>query len=214
MFGTSIHWTTFFYLLIDTVIVLFTFYFSRKKTHSSFKRFLILGLLFVAYNVTGGFLPIDNFSGPFIIQYIITYSVAITLCVFIIYYLYEEYDIVILKYNSSIQNLAIFAIGSYIILFLTPYFITGSLNSARFLFTIPISVATIIFLIIFYRRISNPSNPNAFILRRYKLWKCSILRPLQNLLEVIFLLQELFFSPLNSLRFVFLSQFNAFTFLL
>lgn len=169
MFGTSIHWTTFFYLLIDIVIVLFTLYFSGKKTRSSFKRFLILGLLFVAYNATGGFLPTDNFPGPFILQYIITYSVAITLCVFIVYYLYKEYDIVVLKFNSSIRNLAIFTSVSYIILFLVPYFITGSLDSARFLFTIPISIAAIIFLFIFYKRISNPSNPNKFILRRNRL---------------------------------------------
>ena len=169
MFGTSIHWTTFFYLLIDTVIVLFTLSFARKKTRSSFKRFLLLGLLYIAYNVTGGFLPTENFPGPFILQYIITYSVAITLCVFIVYYLYMEYDIVVLKFNSSVRNLAIFASVSYIILFLVPYFITGSLDSARFLFTIPISVAAIVFLFIFYRRISNPSNPNAFILRRNRL---------------------------------------------
>ncbi|WP_282165068.1 helix-turn-helix transcriptional regulator [Cellulophaga baltica] len=169
MFGTSIHWTTFFYLIIDTVIVLFTLYFSGKKTHSSFKRFLFLGLLFIAYNATGGFLPIDNFPGPFILQYIITYGVAIILCVYIVYYLYKEYDIVVLKYNSSIRNLAIFSSVSYIILFLVPYFVTGSLDSARFLFTIPISVAAIIFLFIFYRRISNPNNPNAFILRRNRL---------------------------------------------
>lgn len=169
MFGTSIHWTTFFYLIIDTVIVLFTLYFSGRKTHSSFKRFLILGLLFIAYNATGGLLPTDSFPGPYILQYIITYSVAITLCVFIVYYLYKEYDIVVLKYNSSIRNLAIFTSVSYIILFLIPYFVTGSLDSARFLFTIPISIAAIIFLFIFYRRISNPNNPNTFILRRNRL---------------------------------------------
>lgn len=169
MFGTSIHWTTFFYLLIDIVIVLFTLYFSGKKTRSSFKRFLILGFLFVAYNATGGFLPSDNFPGPFILQYIITYSVAITLCVFIVYYLYKEYDIVVLKFNSSIRNLAIFTSVSYLILFLLPYFITGSLDSARLLFTIPISIAAIIFLFIFYKRISNPSNPNKFILKRNRL---------------------------------------------
>ncbi|WP_026451311.1 helix-turn-helix domain-containing protein [Aequorivita capsosiphonis] len=169
MFGTSIHWTTFFYLLLDTVIVLLTLYLSVKKPSSNFKRFLILGLLFVVYNATGGFLPTDNFPGPFILQYIITYSVAITLCVYIVYYLYKEYDIVVLKFNSSIRNLAIFATASYIILFLVPYLVTGSLDSARILFTIPISVAAFVFLFIFYRRISNPSNPNAFILRRNRL---------------------------------------------
>ena len=174
MFGTSIHWTTFFYLLIDTFIVLLTLYFSRKKTRSSLRRFLYLGVLFIAYNATGGFLPIENFPGPFILQYIITYGVAIALCVYIVYYLYKEYDIVVLKFNSSIKNLAILASVSFVVLFLIPYFLTESLKSARFLFTIPISVIAFIFLFIFYRRISNPSNPNAFILRRNKLSMVSV----------------------------------------
>jgi|TARA_R110002033_G_scaffold77030_1_gene128737 DNA-binding CsgD family transcriptional regulator len=174
MFGTSIHWTTFFYLLIDTFIVLLTLYFSRKYPRSSLSRFLYLGLLFIAYNTTGGFLPINNFPGPFILQYIITYGVAIALCVYIVYYLYKEYDIVVLKFNSSIRNLAILASVSFIVLFLIPYFLTDSLKSARFLFTIPISVIAFIFLFIFYRRISNPSNPNAFILRRNKLSVISV----------------------------------------
>lgn len=174
MFGTSIHWTTFFYLLIDTFIVLLTLYFSRKYPRSSLSRFLYLGLLFIAYNTTGGFLPINNFPGPFILQYIITYGVAITLCVFIVYYLYKEYDIIVLKFNSSIRNLAIFTIISYIILYLVPYFITKSLDSARLIFAVPISIAAIVFLFIFYKRISNPSNPNAFILRRNKLSMISV----------------------------------------
>ena len=174
MFGTSIHWTTFFYLLIDTFIVLLTLYFARKKTGSSLRRFLYLGYLLVAYNATGGFLPVDNFPGPFILQYIITYGVAIALCVYIVYYLYKEYDIVVLKFNSSIRNLAILASVSFIVLFLIPYFLTDSLRSARLLFTIPISIIAFIFLFIFYRRISNPSNPNAFILRRNKLSMVSV----------------------------------------
>ena len=174
MFGTSIHWTTFFYLLIDTFIVLLTLYFSRKKTRSSLRRFLYLGILFIAYNATGGFLPVENFPGPFILQYIITYGVAIALCVYIVYYLYKEYDIVVLKFNSSIRNLAILASVSFVVLFLIPYFLTESLKSARFLFTIPISIIAFIFLLIFYRRIANPSNPNTFIVRRNKLSMVSV----------------------------------------
>jgi DNA-binding CsgD family transcriptional regulator len=174
MFGTSIHWTTFFYLLIDTFIVLLTLYFSRKKTRSSLRRFLYLGILFIAYNATGGFLPVENFPGPFILQYIITYGVAIALCVYIVYYLYKEYDIVVLKFNSSIRNLAILASVSFVVLFLIPYFLTDSLKSARFLFTIPISIIAFIFLFIFYRRIANPSNPNSFIVRRNKLSMVSV----------------------------------------
>lgn len=174
MFGTSIHWTTFFYLLLDTVIVLFTLYYSTRKYSSGYKRFVYLGVLFISYNLTGGLLPIENFPGPYITQYVITYSVAIALCVYIVYYLYKEYDIIVLKYNSSIRNLALLAYGSFVLLFLIPYLFTQSLNSSRLLFTIPISIITFIFLGMFYERISNPSNPNEYILRRNKLSMVSV----------------------------------------
>lgn len=174
MFGTSIHWTTFFYLLLDTVIVLFTLYYSTRKDSSGYKRFFYLGILFITYNLTGGFLPIENFPGPFILQYVITYGVAIALCVYIVYYLYKEYDIVVLKYNSSIRNLAILVSVSFIILFLIPYFYTSSLKSSRLLFTIPISIIAFLFLGMFYERISNPSNPNEYILRRNRLSMVSV----------------------------------------
>lgn len=174
MFGTSIHWTTFFYLLADTIIVLISIYHFWKEPSNNHKRFLYLGILFVTYNLTGGFLPIDNFPGPLILQYVITYGIAIALCVYILYYLYKEYDIIVLKFNSSIRNLAILASGSFIMLFLIPYFITNSLHWARYLFTIPISVMAFIFLLIFYRRISNPNNPTPFILKRNKLSMISV----------------------------------------
>jgi len=169
VFGTSIHWTTFFYLLIDTVIVLFTFYQSRKLNRNSLVRFLYLGLLFIVYNASGGFLPSDRFPGPLIFQYIITYSVAIALCVYIVYYLYKEYDIVVLAYRSSIRNLALVALGGFVLLYLLTYIFTNSLNTARLLYTIPMSAIAFVFLIIFYKRISHPRNPNRFILRRNKL---------------------------------------------
>lgn len=166
MFGTSIHWTTFFYFLIDAFLVIFTLYISRKKLRNCHFRYLKLGLLFLAYNATGGFLPIKNFPGPFIIQYVITYGIAITLCIYIIYYLYKEYDIEIIKYHFSVRNLTILSIASFFILFLLPYLTTQSLKGARFFFTIPISIVALIFLWFFQQRISNSTKPNPFFRRR------------------------------------------------
>lgn len=169
MFGTSIHWTTFFYLLVDTGIVLITLYQLTRKAGGEQKRFLYLGILFVAYNFTGGFLPIENFPGPVIFQYIVTYGIAISVCVYMVYYLYQKYDIVVLQFNSSIRNLAFFTTGSFLVLFLIPYFLTDSLAFARCLFAIPMAIVAFILLWIFYNRISNPKNPNNFIYRRNKL---------------------------------------------
>ncbi|MGJ8762032.1 MAG: LuxR C-terminal-related transcriptional regulator [Polaribacter sp.] len=174
MFGTSIHWTTFFYLLIDTVIVLYSLYVSLKKTHSSLKRFIYLGFSFIAYNITGGFLPVDNFPGPIIIQYIITYSIAIFLCLYIIHYLYKEYDIAVLKYGLTLRKVILTTSSGFILLFISPYFFSGSLNISRYLFAIPISLFAFIFLLIFYRSVSKLSNSNTFILRRNKLSMISL----------------------------------------
>ena len=123
MFGTSIHWTTFFYLLLDIGIVLFTTYLITKSKRNSLHRFLCLGFLFVAYNATGGFLPTKEFPGPIITQYIITYGVAIALCVYIVYYLYKEYDIIVLRFHSSVRNLALITVSGFITLYLIPYFL-------------------------------------------------------------------------------------------
>lgn len=174
MFGTSIHWTTFFYLLIDIVIVLCALYTSLKKSQSNLKRFVYLGFSFIAYNFSGGFLPIDNFPGPIIIQYIITYSIAIFLCLYIIHYLYKEYDIAVLKYGLTLRKVILTTSIGFILLFMFPYFFSGSLNISRYLFAIPISLFAFVFLLIFYRSISKLSNSNAFILRRNKLSMISL----------------------------------------
>ena len=199
MFGTSIHWTTFFYLLVDTFIVLLIFYHhSTKKILSNHSRFLKLGLLFITYNATGGFLPFENFPGPFILQYVITYGVAITLCIYLIYYLYKEYDILVVRMHFSIQNLVILASSSFIMLFLIPYFLTSSLYWARVLFTIPISIMAFIFLWFFYKRISNLENPNRFFLRRNKFSVLSIsCIALLPILTVIGDYQWLTFTTMN-----------------
>lgn len=169
MFDTSIHWTTFFYLLIDTAIVLFAFYQSKILTRCTLNRFINLGIIFLLFNLTTGFLPIIDFPDPFISQYIVSYGVAMTLCLYIIYYLYKEFNITILEYNSSLRNLSILVGSCFILLFLIPYFFTNSLILARYMFKIPISIIAIIFAIIFIRSISNPKNPSSFTLRRKKL---------------------------------------------
>ena len=198
MFGTSIHWTTFFYLLIDTFIVVIATIANINLKHLSFHRYIILGLLYIAYNATGGFLPIENLTDPLILQYIITYGVAIALCLYMIYYLFKDYDIIFLKFRASFINIAILVISSFILLFLIPYFLTNSLNSARILFTIPISIIAFIFLGLFYRRISNLKDSNTFFSKRKKLAlisiSCIVLLPI---LTVIGDYQWLTFSVMN-----------------
>lgn len=174
MFDTSIHWTTFFLLLVDVFLVVFAIFQSAKLKHNNVNRYLILGTLFISYNATGGFLPYNNFPGPFILQYIITYGVAIGMCIYVVYYLYKEYDIHFLKVHLSVFNIAAYVTGCFLILFLLPYFITDSLDLGRAFFTVPVSAICLYVSWAFYKRISNPTNPNILILRRNRLSLISI----------------------------------------
>ncbi|MFS4467539.1 LuxR C-terminal-related transcriptional regulator [Maribacter sp. 2210JD10-5] len=198
MFGTSIHWTTFFYLLIDTVIVLFAVLQSLRLEHFGFRRYIILGILFIAYNATGGFLPMENFPGLFILQYIITYGTAIALCVYILYYLYKEYDFAIFELYWSITNISLLLGLGFIALFLVPYSITGSLDKARVCFTIPFALIGFYFLGSFCQRIGRFPKSTSFAYRRSRLSitsaGCVVLLPL---LTVIGDYQWLTFTVMN-----------------
>ncbi|QCX00578.1 helix-turn-helix transcriptional regulator [Aggregatimonas sangjinii] len=174
MFGTSIHWTTFFLLLVDTFILIFVFIKSSNLRHSNLNGYLILAGLFVLYNLTGGFLPFEGFPGPFILQYVITYGVAMVTGVYLFYYIYKQYDIQVLGQLLTIKNLAIYGALCFLGLFLIPYFITDSLNIARIFFAIPLSIICLYFLFAFYMRISKQKNPSSFGLRRNRLSVLSV----------------------------------------
>lgn len=174
MFGTSIHWTTFFYLLVDTFIVVFAFFQSQRLKHTNVNRFLVLGCLFILYNFTGGLLPVENFPGPFIVQYIITYGVAITMCVYVVNYLYKEYDIDFLKFRLTVFNIAYYVVGCFVLLFLVPYFLTESIDLSRLYFSFPVSAICLYTCWAFFKRIWKPENPNKFVLRRNRLSLLSI----------------------------------------
>ena len=182
MFGTSIHWTTFFYVLVDLFLVLFASIQCFRLKNFGLESYIILGFLYILYDLTGGFLPFKNFPAPLIVQYIITYGIAIALCIYVIYYLYKEYDIVIVAFPFSIRNIVFLVCSFFILLFLCPYYISGSLSVARFTFTIPISLIGFYFLWLFFRRIKQYPKSNRFTLRRNKLSiisvSCIILLPI------------------------------------
>jgi len=166
MFGTSLHWTTFFYTLIDLFLVVLAVIQSKRLDHTNLNRYIVLGLLFILYNLTGGLLPIDNFPGPFILQYVITYGFGIAVCVYVVKYLYNEYDISVLKLRLTVSNIAYYVIACFILLFLIPYYFNDSIDLSRIYFSVPVSAICLYICWAFYRKISNPDKPYPFVIRR------------------------------------------------
>ena len=86
----------------------------------------------------------------------------------------------------------------FILLFLLPYYLTRSLDSARLLFTIPVSIIAFIFLGLFYRRISNQEIPSSYFSKRNRLALISLCCvALLPLLTVIGDYQWLTFTVMN-----------------
>ncbi|WP_430905715.1 helix-turn-helix domain-containing protein [Maribacter sp. 2-571] len=174
MFGTSLHWTTFFYTLIDLILIILAFIQSKRLEHTNLNRYMILGGLFIVYNLTGGLLPIDNFPGPFITQYIITYGVAIAMCVYVVKYLYNEYDIVVLKFRLTVSNIAYYVIACFLLLFLVPYYFNDSIELSRIYFSVPVSAICLYICWAFFKKISDPEKPYPFVVRRNRFSLISI----------------------------------------
>ena len=198
MFGTSIHWTTFFYLLIDTFLLLFAIFKAAGSPYFKLHRYLVLAGLFVLYNLTGGFLPFESFPGPFILQYVITYGVALTMGIYLFHYIYREYDIHFLNAHLTILNLSIFAVVCFFGFYLLPYYLSNSIFVARVCFAIPVSLFCLYFAWAFYKRISISKNLNSFVLQRNKLSLLSVLcMVLLPILTVIGDYQWLTFTIVN-----------------
>ncbi|MBP2831814.1 helix-turn-helix transcriptional regulator [Aquimarina sp. U1-2] len=199
MFGTTIHWTTFFYLLIDVFIVLFAILKGSQLKQGSIRRYINLGGLFIAYNLSGGFLPITNFPGPLILQYIINYGIAIWLCVYMAYYLYMEFDIVMTTAYLSIKKIILLMAGSFVFLYLLPFYITNSITIARACFTIPVAGMAFYFLWAFREHVKRIPKTNSFMVRRYQLsMLCAVSIVLLPVLTLFGDYQWLTFTVMNS----------------
>jgi DNA-binding CsgD family transcriptional regulator len=185
--------------VIDTFLLAVAYLQSRRSKHNNLNTYLLLALLFVLYNLTGGFLPFDGFPGPFILQYIITYVVAMTMGVYLFYYIYREYDITFLNEHLTISNISLYGALCFIGLYLLPYHFTGSIDIARICFTVPVSIISLYFLWTFYRRVFKKQLSNKLVLRRNRLAllsvTCMVLLPI---LTVIGDYQWLTFTIVNT----------------
>ncbi len=172
MFGTEIHWITFVILLIQIIILPFLYLNYLYDTKNVYrKRFLILTLAFIIYNLFSGLFPDKNIQVPIIIQNLIAYAVGIAYVLYFVYYIYNEFHITPYKF-LSVKSIFIYLITIFILLFVLPMLLGLNLNSSRKLFIfIPLilgivfSFKTFINLIKLYKKESKNKLQEHFKLR-------------------------------------------------
>lgn len=172
------HWIVLFTcILIGFIIIFQVFYicYSNQKPSKEKLRYLYLAILFLLYNVFNGLLPNTSLPGPLIMQYVITYGISIFMCIYLIWYLYNEFNIITPNYFFQVKNLTVILSVSFLLLFIVPYFFSYSLNSSRSLFLILPILLSSIFFIYFLKVITKEVKRQRYFKIQTYLGLCSIL---------------------------------------
>lgn len=155
-YSSSMHWIVLFMCIVIGIIILFQFFkiaFNKNKKNKTSYRYLILAIHFLLYNLLNGLLPNTSLPGPVFIQYIITYSISIIMCIYLVWYLYQEFNIITPNKFFKIKNLIWILSITFVLLFVIPFYFTESLNFARSLFLVFPIFLSITFLIYFFMTI-------------------------------------------------------------
>lgn len=182
-YSSSMHWIVLFMCILIGFIIIFQSFkigFNKNKSNNTSYRYLILAILFLLYNLLNGLLPNTFLPGPLFVQYIITYSISIIMCIFLVWYLYKEFNIITPNRFFKIKNLIWVLSLTFVFLFILPFYFTNSLNSARSLFLVFPTFLSVTFLIYFFMTIKKE-------VKRQRYFKIQTYLGLTSILSIILL---------------------------
>ncbi len=182
-YSSSMHWIVLFMCIVISIIIIYQIFkisLNKKKANRTSYRYLYLAILFLLYNLLNGLLPDESLPGPLFLQYIATYSISIFMCIYLVWYLYQEFNIITPNSFFKIKNLAIVLFLCFLFLFIIPYYYTKSLDFARSLFLIIPIFLSVIFLIYFFMTIKKE-------VKRQRYFKIQTYLGLTSILSIILL---------------------------
>lgn len=138
--GTQMHIITFLFTSIEMVILFYLLIYrlARPDDKATFLN-IILILLLILYNVTGGFLPDANIPGSYYVQMSVAYATGfITPCYFP-YYVYNSFSLDKMKFHAY-RGVVLFLVLPYV-LFVLLFVGSGNLDTAKNLLVIPVLYA-------------------------------------------------------------------------
>lgn len=107
--------------------IIFKWNHQDRNYHLKFLAILLSGLV---YNIVEGLLPDKNFEINLVSQNIFAWIVGLAVAFHYFVFIKNEYNLTF-KGKLSLQLIGIFTLLSFIILFILPYTITGSLETSR-----------------------------------------------------------------------------------
>jgi hypothetical protein len=138
VFGTEMHVVTFIFSVLEGLMFIFLLpgYLNRPDDKSRY-WYLILLLLLILYNVTGGLLPDPNYPIPIYIQNIIAYGSGFLMASYFPFYFYKAFDLKLLRFHA-LYGVPLFLLLPYLLFFVISYSVHQNLSlSIKYGITIP-----------------------------------------------------------------------------
>jgi DNA-binding CsgD family transcriptional regulator len=130
VFGTEMHIVTFTFVILEIAILFYQIvYYLFRPQDKSRLWYMILLLLLIVYNITGGLFPDNNIRIPIITQNIIAYGSGFLMASYFPFYFYKGFELTRLKFHA-LYGVPFFLLAPYLLFFVIGYSLSGNLDSA------------------------------------------------------------------------------------
>lgn len=138
--GTEMHWVTFGFVCVELVILFYLLIHQFARPDDRTIRLnIVLIILLLAYNITGGLLPDPDLPGSFFIQECIAYATGFITPAYFPYYVYKAFSLEKMKFHAR-RGVFYFLVFPYF-LFVTVFAISNDLEHAKNILVIPVLYA-------------------------------------------------------------------------
>lgn len=129
VFGTQIHIVTFIFIVLETGMFIFQFfYYLFRPKDTQRKRYLILLGLMLFYNITGGLFPDPQMNIPISFQMMVAYGSGFLMAAYFPFYFYKAFELGSLRWHA-LYGVPLFLFLPYVIFFVIAYAVNGNLNA-------------------------------------------------------------------------------------
>lgn len=130
VFGTEMHIVTFIFVVLELLMFIFQLSYYLIKPQDEYRTwYLMLLLLLIFYNITGGLFPDPKIHVEIHIQNIIAYGSGFLMASYFPYYFYKGFDLRLLRFHA-IYGVPLFLILPYVVFFVIAYSLNKNLDLA------------------------------------------------------------------------------------
>jgi len=130
VFGSEMHVVTFVFVLLELIMFGFQLVYYLSRPDDKHRMwYLILLVLLIIYNVTGGIFPDPKLNIPVSVQNIIAYGSGFLTASYFPYYFYKSFDLKSLRFHA-LYGVPLFLLLPYTIFFVIGYSINHDLGYA------------------------------------------------------------------------------------